>query len=57
MKNELVISFMHANYLVNSYGTEKFVRELSGEMKKHNIHHLSFFLCFIIMEKICWYYL
>ena len=46
MKNELVISFMHANYLVNSYGTEKFVRELSGEMKKHNIHHLSFFSMF-----------
>lgn len=46
MTNELVISFMHANYLVNSYGTEKFVRELSAEMKKHNIHHLSFFSMF-----------
>lgn len=43
MTNELVISFMHANYMVNSYGTEKFVRELSLELNKHAIHHLSFF--------------
>lgn len=40
---KLVVSFMHSNYLIRPYGTEKFVRELSSSMKKNKINHLCFF--------------
>lgn len=43
MKEQLVVSFLHSNYLITSSGTEKFVRELSNLLRKHGVHHLCCF--------------
>ena len=46
MKNELVVSLMHSNYMINSYGTEKYVRALGHELNENGYNHLCFFSVF-----------
>lgn len=43
MNNDMIVSFSHSNYMINSYGTEKFIRELSTTLRDEGYHHLNFF--------------
>lgn len=41
--DELVVSFIHANYFIRAAGTEQFVRDYSRILQKKGFNHLCFF--------------
>lgn len=42
-RKELIVSFIHSNYLVKNGGTEKFVSDLSKVLQEKGFDHLCFF--------------